>query len=794
MLSGGMLSRPSLMILKSGLVDRRSLTEVAAAVSRSHRATPELILDYLYETEIKTVCEEIGIASNGRRKKLIRRLLRSERASSGDKAASRDRLREPRASTRKTFLKENKQMNGQENAETNQQEQIRRLPEPPPGMRRVTNTELVWPGKYMEDGTLKEVRRVSLPFQVIETVNQSRATREMQKAPRNLSLFDIYDGREGNTFEDGWRNKLIWGDNSLVMSSLLQKFAGKIDLIYIDPPFATGADFSFSTEIGDGSFEIEKEQSILEEKVYRDTWGRGLESYLDMISSRLLLMRDLLSEQGSIYVHLDWHLGHYVKAILDELFGSDNFRNEIIREKCNPKNYTSGQFGNIHDCIFLYTKGSNPVWNRVFLERSEEQVEKDFPLVDAKTGVRYKTAPLHAPGTRYGSTGKPWRGISLPPNYHWRYVPETLDELDGGGHIEWSSTGNPRKKVYADESEGYSIQDIWFGMKDPGQQWYATEKPESLLERIVRASSREGSIVADFFCGSGTTLLAAERQGRRWIGCDLGRFAIHTTRKRFLDIENCRPFEILNLGKYERQYWQGMTFGEKSTGITEQAIYEYLAFVLKLYGAQPVAGFTQLHGRKGRGMVHIGAVDAPVTIDEINASIAECLRVKQAELHVLGWEWEMGLNNLMIAEAKKQGAKLLMLQIPREVMEQQAVDKGDVRFFELAYLEVEIKQPKKLTATVALKDFVIPNTELIPEEVRSKVKKWSDYIDYWAVDWDFQNDTFMQGWVTYRTRKDRSLPLTSDPHTYEKHGKYRILVKVIDIFGNDTSQAFEVTV
>jgi len=237
-----------------------------------------------------------------------------------------------------------------------------------------------------------------------------------------------------------------------------------------------------------------------------------------------------------------------------------------------------------------------------------------------------------------------------------------------------------------------------------------------------------------------------------------------------------------------------MTFGEKSTGITEQAIYEYLAFVLKLYGAQPVAGFTQLHGRKGRGMVHIGAVDAPVTIDEINASIAECLRVKQAELHVLGWEWEMGLNNLMIAEAKKQGAKLLMLQIPREVMEQQAVDKGDVRFFELAYLEVEIKQPKKLTATVALKDFVIPNTELIPEEVRSKVKKWSDYIDYWAVDWDFQNDTFMQGWVTYRTRKDRSLPLTSDPHTYEKHGKYRILVKVIDIFGNDTSQAFEVTV
>jgi hypothetical protein len=289
-------------------------------------------------------------------------------------------------------------------------------------------------------------------------------------------------------------------------------------------------------------------------------------------------------------------------------------------------------------------------------------------------------------------------------------------------------------------------------------------------------------------------LAVAEKLGRRWIGCDLGRWGIHITRKRLLGIENCKPFEILNLGKYERQYWQGVTFGRKSKSVTEQALYEYLAFILKLYGAQPVAGLAQIHGRKGKAMVHIGAVDAPVTIDEINASIAECLRVKQAELHVLGWEWEMGLNDLMIAEAKKQGVKLLMLQIPREVMEQQAVDKGDVRFFELAYLEVEIKQPKKLTAAVALKDFVIPNTELIPEEVRSKVKKWSDYIDYWAVDWDFQNDTFMQGWVTYRTRKDRSLPLTSDPHTYEKHGKYRILVKVIDIFGNDTSQAFEVTV
>ncbi len=247
-----------------------------------------------------------------------------------------------------------------------------------------------------------------------------------------------------------------------------------------------------------------------------------------------------------------------------------------------------------------------------------------------------------------------------------------------------------------------------------------------------------------------------------------------------------------------------MTFGDgKDKSVTEQALYDYLAFILKLYGAQPVAGMQHLHGRKGKAMVHVGAVDAPVTIGEISQALDECERLKQRELHVLGWEWEMGLagpNNEyrkggpMHDEARKKGVKLVLLQIPREVMEQQAVAKGDVRFFELAYLDLEIRKPAKRTVQIALKDFVIPNTELIPDDVRAKIKKWSDYIDYWAVDWDFQNDTFMQGWVAYRTCKQRKLPLVSDPHTYEKPGAYRILVKVIDIFGNDTSQAHTVDV
>jgi len=319
---------------------------------------------------------------------------------------------------------------------------------------------------------------------------------------------------------------------------------------------------------------------------------------------------------------------------------------------------------------------------------------------------------------------------------------------------------------------------------------YETQKPESLLERIVKASSRPGDLVADFFCGSGTTLAVSEKLGRRWIGSDLGRYAIHVTRKRLLGIENCKPLEILNLGKYERQYWQGVTFGEKG----EHALYEYLAFVLRLYSAEPLTGLEFVHGKKDSALVHIGAVDAPVTIDEVYSTVDECVGLKVAELHVLGWEWEMGLNDLVVGEAAKRGVKLVLRQIPREAMEVEAVRKGDVRFFELAYVQMQAKVDAARTYRIELEDFVLPNTELIPEDVREKITKWSDYIDYWSIDWDFQNDTFMQGWVAYRTRKERKLPLASDTHTYQAPGTYRVLVKVIDIFGNDTTQALDIEV
>ena len=616
----------------------------------------------------------------------------------------------------------------------------------------ITKTELVWPGKYDEDGTLNEVPRVNLPFQVIETVNESRATRESKRGGVQGSLFDIYEGNEGDTFQEGWKNKLIWGDNLLVMGSLLEKFAGKIDLIYIDPPFATGANFSFTASIGNEGESIFKKQSLIEEKAYRDTWGDGEDSFIVMMHKRLDLMRNLLSEHGSIYVHCDWRVNSILRLILDEIFGSDKHRNQIIWH------YQSGGrqerlFSRKHDNILLYTKTHNWVF-------------------DAEA-------------------------VGIPRGEKKRNNMKRGQDPDGRKFWSIKSAGKIYK-YYDDEK--ITPADVWTDIshlqqRDPQRVGYPTQKPEKLLERIIGASSSAGGLVADFFCGSGTTLAVAEKLGRRWIGCDLGRWAIHVTRKRLLGVGNCKPFDVLNLGKYERQYWQGMVFGEEENkSISERTLFEYLSFILKLYGAQSIAGMIHLHGKKGKAMVHIGSVDAPVTISEIDSATEECIHVKQRELHVLGWEWEMGLQDLVVQEARKKGVRLVLLQIPREVMEQQAADKGDVRFFELAYLDATIRRPKRLTAEVALKDFVIPNAELIPDDVRSKVGKWSDYIDYWAVDWDFQNDTFMQGWVSYRTRKDRALPLTSDPHTYHKRGKHRILVKVIDIFGNDTSQIFEVEV
>ena len=735
-------------------VDRRSVQSMRDALARSRRVQPEMLLNAMVEGQVKVVCERMGIDRKGRKKALIRRLLGDKPKPCAEGAPTRNQADDQSAVSQ---------------------------PAPdqsPPAKISVTKTELVWPGKYNEDGTLRETPRVRLPFQVIETVNESRATRDAKAPGTQTTLFDVYRGDEGDTFEDGWRNKLIWGDNLLVMGSLLEKFAGKIDLIYIDPPYATGADFSFDAQVGASGEAVNKEQSIVEELAYRDTWGRGISSYLSMLYPRLSLMKLLLSPTGSIYVHIDPRVDFVVRSVLDEVFGAELFRNVLVWKRDvagKGAKKRSSQWPRNADSIIWYSRSNKWHFQQQYTDLNKEQ----------ETAYRY----AEPDGRRY-------KAVQLGD-----YSTASIAKFEKEGLIHVSSTGKKYKKYYLDKAKS-TVDCIWtdilgFGTKTASNEivGYPTQKPENLLERIVHATSRSGDLVADVFCGSGTTLAVAERLERRWIGCDLGRWGIHTTRKRLLGIENCKPFEVLNLGKYERQYWQGASFaGSDSAHVTETCLYEYLAFILKLYRAAPVTGLSYLHGRKNRAMVHIGAVDAPVTIGDVNAAVDECVKLRQKELHVLGWEWEMGLNDLMVNAAKAKGVKLLSLQIPREVMEQQAADKGDVRFFELAYLKAVVQTPRKLTARVKLEDFVIPNPELIPEDVRSKVKKWSDYIDYWAVDWDFQHDTFMQGWVTYRTRRDRSLALVSGTHTYPKAGRYRALVKVIDIFGNDTSQLLDVRV
>jgi len=628
----------------------------------------------------------------------------------------------------------------------------------------ITQPELVWPGKYDEHGNRVVNRGVALPFQVVETIQEGRASRA---AGHTADLFAAKPSGE-----DAWRNKLIWGDNLLVMASLMEEFAGKVDLIYIDPPFASGQDFSQKYVVDEEGVrlasvneqaDVEKTASILEEKTYRDTWGSGLHSYLAMIAPRLRLAFDLLSPTGSIFVHTDYHVQHYIKLLLDEIAGSGNFVNEIVWHYYNKMAPVSKCFPRASDRILVYAKNAG---DHVF--HKQEEV-RDEPVKQLKR------------------------------------------KLVGGKAV---NVRNEEGEVQYQMRDLRRLDDVWrLPCLQPADKTentgFRTQKPLSLLRRIIRSATNPGDLVVDFFCGSGSTLVAAESMldergepipSRRWIGCDLGRFAIHTTRKRLLDIPNCRPFEILNLGQYERKYWQGVSFGdEKPAEPDQQAVAAYVRFILDLYHAQPVAG-AHVHGKKGAALVHVGAVDAPVTIREVNEAVAEVAALNQKELHVLGWEWEMGLHDPLAQQVQRShGVKLRLLNIPREVMERQAVDRGDVRFFDLAHLEAEIvpddapsprpsPRGRGRKIKVRLANFVIPDTELIPDEVRAKIAKWSDYIDYWAVDWDFRNDTFMNQWQAYRTRANRKLALESDAHEYAEPGRYQVLIKVVDIFGNDTSR------
>ncbi|MHB8136364.1 MAG: site-specific DNA-methyltransferase [Anaerolineaceae bacterium] len=737
--------------------------------------------------------------------------------------------------------------------------------------------ELVWNGKT------DEVTNVVLPFQIIEQVDEPRAEEDVK---RQASLFSFDDhGRQLG----GWTNKLIWGDNKLILSSLkngplreeIEKEGG-IKLIYIDPPFDIGADFSMNIEIGDEQFT--KKPGVLEELAYRDTWGKGADSFIAMIYERISLMKDLLSDDGSIYVHCDYRVSAYIRLALDEIFGNSNFRNEIIFKSTDPKSLTEKFFSKIHQTIFFYSKSENFFLNPRVGNVSENALKEysyfmseDSSVIPAKDaegrkGRYFKLENTTAPSF---SSDRIFEWYGYTPRNGWRYSKEKLDEMLKRGEIMLKDgKASSRCHIkFLDEIGDAIASTIWNDLGSmKGGQIYPTQKTESLLERIIKASSREGGLIADFFCGSGTTLAVAEKLGRKWIGSDLGKFAIHTSRKRMIDVQrqmkkdkkDYRAFEILNLGKYERQHYIGVNPNlrdkEKQKQIAEKEK-EFVELILKAYKAEAVEGFKTFLGKKSARLVSIGPINLPVTRLFVEEVVNECLEKKITKVDILAFEFEMGLFPNVQEEAKSKGVDLALKYIPREVFDKRAIEKNQVVFHDVSYIEVK-PHIKKTSVAIEITDFsvfynqdTIANAEESIKEGGKKIivqngqiikltkdksgittrevltKKWTDWIDYWAVDFNFESKQeiirvpkktmsqakidgttesvqqklmdydevwtgdyiFENEWQSFRTKKDRKLELTSVFHECER-GRRKIAVKVVDIFGNDTMKVIEVNI
>lgn len=636
-----------------------------------------------------------------------------------------------------------------------------------------SQVELFW------DGKSRKTTDVVLPFQTIEQIDEPRT--ELPSGSLHEE-FDMY-GRQLK----GWTNKLIWGDNKYILSSLKNgplrdqiKEQGGIKLIYIDPPFDVGADFSMevkiSSEEGDKSYV--KEPNILEQLAYRDTWGKGQDSFLCMIYERLILMRDLLSDDGSIYVHCDWRMNSLLRLALDEIFGKENFRNEIVWSYGLGRS-SDDFYSRKHDLILFYTKTCNYYF--------------DKPLVDA-TSIRMK--------------GKKKGILDV-----WHDIP---------------SLNNMAKERLG----------------------YPTQKPEKLLERIIKASSNEEDLVCDFFVGSGTTVATCEKLNRKWICADLGKFAIHTTRKRMIGVQrelkqkgtNYRPFEVLNLGRYQRAYfiYNSKCLDRKDVKEKEK---NFEKLILQAYKAFEVKGFKTFQGKKDSRFISIGPVNHPVSRLQIEEVILESIDNRITKVDILGFEYEMGLFPNIREEATKSGIDLQFKYIPSEIFDKRAVERGDVKFYDVSYIEVKpIIDGNKLS--IQLTDFStfhnLDSSEKIKEKLKrgkdqiivtdgnviriSKdksgitdqeilTKKWSDWVDYWSVDFDFQSRkeiikvkseitnkweekwtgdyVFDNEWQSFRTKGNNALELVTTTKEIS-HSKAKVAIKVVDIFGNDTMKVLDV--
>ena len=744
--------------------------------------------------------------------------------------------------------------------------------------------ELVWNGKT------GEVSNVVLPFQVIEQVDEPRAEQDTRLQG---SLFGVDErGRQLK----GWTNKLIWGDNKLVLSSLKNgplrdeiEAQGGIKLIYIDPPFDVGADFSMDIEIGDDTFT--KRPNILEEIAYRDTWGGGADSFIAMIYERLVLIRDLLADDGSIYVHCDWRVNTYIRQVLDEVFGKNRFVNEIIWKRQSAKSGAFGgvgQFGRNHESIYFYSKSERFQWTQQFGEYEDSYLDGFYKYQEPGTGRRYRLSDLTGAGTRQGDSGGP---IKIGPSVvrpasgrHWALglspgesVQQAMDRLTEENRIQHREGGMPQYKRYLDEMPGVALQSVWLDIKPVAPQSgerlaYPTQKPEALLDRIIKASSNEGDLVADFFAGSGTTAAVAEKLGRKWIVSDLGKFAIHTTRKRMIGVQRelkdkgqgYRAFELLNLGKYERQHYIGVNpnlrEAEQQQQLTEKEA-DFLDLILRAYQAEKVEGFRTFHGKKAGRLVAVGPVNLPVTRLYVEEVILECRQKHITRVDILGFEFEMGLFPNVLEEARSKGIDIAAKYIPAEVFDKRAVERNQVVFHDVSYIEVT-PRIKGSQVAVELTDFSVFYSQdsiaaaeaslknrasriVVEQGQIVKVSKdasglvsrealtqnWTDWIDYWAVDFNFESKRelirvqrepvrqaqmsglerpeqmamaeyeevwkgdyiFENEWQSFRTRKDRTLELTSVARECPP-GRRKLAVKVVDIFGNDTMTIIEVTV
>jgi len=530
-----------------------------------------------------------------------------------------------------------------------------------------------------------------------------------------------------------------------------------------------------------------------------------------MIYERLILARDLLSPDGSIYVHCDWRVNGLIRLAMEEVFGKDNFRNQIIWKRTGARSGTVG-FNIIDDSILFFSKSDKLTWNTQYVPYSKDYLDDFFRYRDSD-GKRYRLTILTAPGKRTGSSGEPWRGYNpTQKGRHWAFPkymrpklrnPQTenlqlaLEELHALGRVHWPDKegGAPSFIQYEEEMEGVELQSIWTDIPPIGAQalercGYNTQKPEALLERIVKSSSNEGDLVADFFVGSGTTAAVAEKLGRKWMATDLGKFGIHTTRKRLIGVQRemksagkgFRAFEVLNLGRYERQVYMsvgGRLSGEQKAQALAAKEREFRELILRAYKATGLGGDVGsqaqdefFHGTRNGRLVVVGPINLPVGRLFVEEVIMACRKRGATRVDMLAFEFEMGLFPAVLEEARGKGIDLVPRYIPAEVFDKRAVDKGQVVFHDISFVEATPRYDKKkrFEVRIELTDFSVYYTQGAAEaaiaalkEGKSEVmceqgqlykvsknkdgivkkekltKHWTDWVDYWAVDFDYMS-------------------------------------------------------